>query len=165
MALCGEDGINVRSMRSLMKTRANAKGELTKAVNRVLEVLVIGKPLEEIRLKDAITDEDDIEECLVYMKEAEKRFLDVLERVSVVTHSLTRWPKPPLDDVGPEDSFIEVTSRSFSSLSHSRSSNTSRKSGKDVLQDMMLKRAKTKASLLAEASMPEASQDFAREEL
>eukprot|EP00794_Sanderia_malayensis_P001453 gene1453-1601_t len=145
--------------------------ELTKAVNCVSEVLDIGKPLEEIRLaenrligtfedfktaceeyKDAITDKGDIEECLVYMKEAEKRFLGVMERVSVVTHSLTRWPDPPLDDVGPKDSVSEVASRSSSSLSHSRSSKTSRKSGKYVLQDMMLKRAKPKASLLAEAS-------------
>eukprot|EP00794_Sanderia_malayensis_P002014 gene2014-2291_t len=149
MALCGDDGINVRSMRNLKKTSANAKRELTKAVNRISEVLVMGKPLEEIRsaenrligtfedfkaaceeYKDPITDEDDIEECLVYMKEAERRFLDVMERVSAVTHCLTRRPEPPLDDVGPEDWVSEVTSCSSSSLSHSRSSKTSRKSGK-----------------------------------
>ncbi len=191
MALCGDDGINPGIIRNLKKTRANAKRELTKAVNRVSEVLVIGKTLEEIRLaenrligtfedfkaacdgyKDVITDEDDIEECLVYMKDAERRFLEAMERVSVVTHSLTKPTPPPPDDfgptqpddVGPEDSVSEVRSRSSSSPSHSRSSKTS-KSGKYVLQDMMLKHATTKASLLAEASMLAASQDIAQEEL
>ena len=184
MVLCGDDGIDIEHIRRLKQIRANAKRELTKAVNRVADVLVVGQILDDVRAaegrlietfkdfelacekyKAEFVDEDDIEECLAYMHEAETRYLDIKERVSLLIHSLETKSLQREDDIGPKDSVSQIRSRSSNSLASSRSSRNSNKSGRSVLQDMMLKNATTKASLLAEASMLAECQDIAHEEL
>ena len=182
--LCGDDGVDIEHIRQLKQSRANAKRELTKAVNRVADVLVVGQTLDDVkaadgrlvetfnnfkmaceRYKSVIVDEVDIEECLTYMHEAEARFHDIKERVSLLIHSLEKRSPLRENDIGPEDSVSETKSRFSNSHVSSRSSKNSRKSGKSALQDMMLKNTATKASLLAEASMLEECQDIANEEL
>ena len=107
--LCGDEGVDIEHIRHLKQSRANAKRELTKAVNRVADVLVVGQTLDDVRAADGrlvekfsdfkmaceryksvIIDEVDIEECLTYIHEAETRFLDIKERVSVLIHSLEK---------------------------------------------------------------------------
>ena len=109
MVLCGDNGVEIEDIRRLKQIRANAKRELTKAVNRVADVLVVGQTVDDVRVaegrlietfedfkmacdryKAVIVDEDDIEECLAYMHEAETRFIDIKERVSLLIHSLTQ---------------------------------------------------------------------------
>ena len=146
MVLCGDDGVDIEHIRLLKQSRANAKRELTKAVNRVADVLVVGQTLDDVRAADGrlvetfnnfkmaceryksvIVDEVDIEECLTYMHEAETRFHDIKERVSLLIHSLEK--RSPLweNDIGPEDSVSETKSHFSNSHVSSRSSKNSRK--------------------------------------
>ena len=184
MVLCVDNNLDVEHIRCLKQTRTNAKRELTKAVNHIEAVLLVGQTMDDVnaaddKLEEAFQDfklacesykavlvnEADIEECFGYMHEVETKFHDTRRRVfeffqSVEDHSSVRE-----DDIRPKDSVSEVKSRTSNSLVSSRSSKNSKRSGKSAIQDKMLKNAATKAPLLTEASMLDECHDIAQEEL
>ncbi|XP_065068249.1 uncharacterized protein LOC135693649, partial [Rhopilema esculentum] len=181
MAFCGADSIDTEHVRHLKKMRANAKRELTKVLNRVADCLTTEQTVDDVRVAEArlnetfdhfkvacqeykavMVDEDDIEECLAYTHEAERRYYDIKERVSLLTQPLSTSTEMLKAEISPEDSVSEIISHSCVT---SMCSKNSKKSSRSTLQDMMLKNAVTKASLLAEASTFEECQNIAHEEL
>ena len=174
-------GIDEERKRHLKTLRANAKRELTRAINHVSGILVIGTEIQDVQMaevrlmeifedfqnacdgyKAVKVDDDDIDECLAYFSEAEKRFRSIRERIAVWMQSQR---KPLVDqedpEVRPEDSISETKTRSHVS-NRSAFSKSPRKS---TISEMMVKNAVKKASLHAEMSMFERQQSIAEEEL
>ena len=95
-------GIDEERKRHLKTLRANAKRELTRAINRVSGILVIGTEIQDVQMaelrlmeifedfqnacdgyKAVNVDDDDIDECLAYFSEAETRFRSIRERTAI----------------------------------------------------------------------------------
>ena len=92
--------------RELKKNRSNSKRELTKAINRVADVMKVGENSDSVEIsvrwmdytfsefhkacenyRRSLKDEDDLEECTIYFNEAETRFLSMKERVALWNES------------------------------------------------------------------------------
>lgn len=170
--------------RVLKTSRANSKRELTKAINRVSDALMVGGEAEDLKsgvrwmeytfsefgkaceiYRHSLEDEDDIEECMVYFQEAEARFLSMKERVALWNDSAKmeiHRDEHEGSRIKPEDSVSQAKSRSSRG---SRSSKGSRNSGLSRLNETILRNSTKRASLLVEASMMEKHQSLAYEEM
>eukprot|EP00794_Sanderia_malayensis_P021281 gene21281-23352_t len=187
-------GVNPEEIRRRKQARASAKRQLTISINRISDALTIGESaantVEILELqavernldnvfgsfvkacnqyRDALVDEDDIEECDVYSHEAKTRYLDIKQRVSFWQSSRnkasTDGKEPP--DVSSEDSISQVKSKCISKSSFSRHSSgkTLSSRSKFSLEQEQFQRASRLASLRAESSMLKQHQSLASEEL
>ena len=130
-------GIDEERKCHLKTLRANAKRKLTRAINHVSGILVIGTEIQDVQMaevrlmeifedfqnacdgyKAVNVDDDDIDECLAYFSEAETRFRSIRERIAVWMQSQR---KPLVDQEDPEvrseDSISETKTRSHVSNS------------------------------------------------
>ena len=80
-----------------------------------------------------MVDEDDIEECLSYTHEAERRYYDIKERVSLLTQPLSTSTEMLKAEVSPEDSVNEIISHLCVT---SMCSKNSKKSSRSALRDV-----------------------------
>ena len=122
----------------MKQTRANAKGELTKAVNRAEAVLAVGQTLDDVNVaedrvveafqtfklaceiyKSMFMGEADTEEFTVFMHEAETRFHDS-RRVSEFIQSAGNYSSVREDDIGSKDSVSQIRSRTSTAIASFR---------------------------------------------
>jgi len=175
--------------RELKKVRSNSKRELTKAINRVTDILKVGENNDDIEIcvrwmdyafnefhkacdnyRRSLKDEDDIEECSIYYNEAERRYLSMKERVAVWNNSFSIQFNQRAQGgakVRPEESVISqggVKVRPEDSVSQT-SSKGSKSSRMSRLSEAILRKSTKRASLLAEASMLAKHQEIADEEM
>eukprot|EP00794_Sanderia_malayensis_P011497 gene11497-12692_t len=175
-------GIDSEKLRRLKQARASAKRELTKAVNRVSDALIVNEDTVEIRAveekldeafcsfgdawekhKALLDDDDDVEESESYFHEAKMKYLCSKDRLAMwfeskkKTCSVTEEQEP--SEIGPKDSISQSTSSCSS-----RSSRSSR-SSKATIEEKHFSNATKMASLRAEALMLKQHQNIANEEL
>ncbi|MEL7342967.1 MAG: hypothetical protein AAGM67_20960, partial [Bacteroidota bacterium] len=167
-------------MKTLKRRRGHAKGELTKAINHVVAELTIGGDIYEISVKENrmseafeefkklcdeyskfLKDEEDIEECLVYFQDAERRFSEVKERITVWCQSRVQSRS---EERQPDESASQVNSE-YSRYSSSKQSSRSRRSSKSATEGRRLNNQARLASLQAEVSFLGKRGQIASEEL
>ena len=175
-----DGGVVSKELMRLKQVRANAKRELTKAINRVSDSLTVGEETGQMQVierrldeafhnfkeawmkhKNLLDDDDDLEESTAYFHEAKTKYLCSKDRVALWLESrkkqLLERVKPP--DIEPKDSISQ--SKSY----FSRHSSSSSRRSKVVIAEKQFNNATKMASLRAEASMLEQHQRIANEEL
>ena len=172
--------VQLKNMKTLKRRRGHAKGELTKAINHVVAELTIGGDIYEISVKENrmseafeefkklcdeyskfLKDEEDIEECLVYFQDAERRFSEVKERITVWCQSRVQSRS---EERQPVESASQVNSE-YSRYSSSKQSSRSRRSSKSATEGRRLNNQARLASLQAEVSFLDKRERIASEEL
>eukprot|EP00795_Rhopilema_esculentum_P008763 gene8763-biopygen9751 len=175
-----DGGVVSKELMRLKQVRANAKRELTKAINRVSDSLTVGEETGQMQVierrldeafhnfkeawmkhKNLLDDDDDLEESTAYFHEAKTKYLCSKDRVALWLESrkkqLLERVKPP--DIEPKESISQ--SKSY----FSRHSSSSSRRSKAVIAEKQFNNATKMASLRAEASMLEQHQRIANEEL
>eukprot|EP00794_Sanderia_malayensis_P006408 gene6408-7138_t len=170
----------LENMKTLKRRRGHAKGELTKAINHVVAELTIGGDICEISVKESrmskafeefqrlcdeyskfLKDEEDMEECLVYFQEGERRFSEVKERITLWCQSRVQSRS---EEQHPVESASQVNSE-YSRYSSSKQSSRSRRSSKMATESRRLNNRAQLASLQAEVSFLHQHELIASEEL
>lgn len=180
------EAVDLEALHRLKKRRGHAKGELTKAISHVVAELTVGGDVNEVeanehRLMKAFgnfkescneyrrfqKEEEDVEECLVYFQEAEKKVSEVKERIAVWRHSRVQSMNPEHHQsiVASKDSVSQVkTEYSRRSLS-SKGSRGSKRTIETTVDNRRLSNAVKMASLQAEVSVLDQHEKIAKEEL
>ena len=102
----------------------------------------------------------DIEECCVYFRDGQERFLSAMQQV----HDVGNLEIPLIQPIQPNDSASQVSQSRKSDISkYSKSSSSS--SVKSALEKRMLQNATRKATLVAEERMLARRQSLAYQEM
>ena len=165
----------------LKRERANAKRTLTNTVKEISAALACRDSEDEESFrryeeklqtafatfqkacesfKAMLTEEEDIEECCVYFRDGQERFLSAMQQV----HDVGNLEIPLIQPIQPNDSASQVSQSRKSDISkYSKSSSSS--SSKSALEKRMLQNATRKATLVAEERMLARRQSLAYQEL
>ena len=167
------DGIDFETGRRLKQNRADTKREVTKTVNRVIEMIGIEDTglgdMQEMDLRlnlvheqfqvacrkyhEILVDEDDQDESEAYCNDMEKRISDIRQRMAIWFRSkeLVTFGNPGIE---PEDSASQVSEKSGRlGVKKGSSSTVSKLFRISSIAEERAKNVARRAALLAEASV------------
>ena len=179
------DGIDFETGRPLKQNRANAKREVTKTVNKIIEMIGIEDTglgdMQEMDLRlnlvheqfqmacrkyhEILVDEGDQDESGAYCNDMEKKISDIRRRMAIWFHSkeLVTFGNPGIE---PEDSASQVNEKSGKlGVKKGSSSTVSKLSRISSIAEARAKDAARRAALLAEASVMEEREILDQQEL
>ena len=116
------DGIDAERRRNMKQARGNAKRSLTIVMNKIGESLLVGNSVKEVNslkgsldqafenftqscdaYREALENEDDIDESNAYFQEAQARFLCMKERIALRLESFIN----PVQHTHSEENLVE----------------------------------------------------------